>query len=99
MKDWLPSQIDFVSAHLQIDMSADDLGRLFMVNPAEIWQLSRAKKMARNWSMSLTGLHTPGGGTLLSSLGIRGATQADAYEPWEFWAFQNAHRPVGWISK
>lgn len=97
MKEWTGAQEDFICDHLGTDMSGLELGRLFMVNPAEIHQLYRARRGHLPAGGTVTAFHSPGGGRLWSGAGIRGATQADAYQPMDHEEFQRLYRPPGWV--
>ncbi len=44
MKDWTDTQRVFIRAHLNIDMTAAELARLFHVTDTDIWQLARARR-------------------------------------------------------
>jgi len=98
MKDWTDTQRVFIRAHLNIDMTATELARLFNVTDTDIWQLARA----RRWhypgygKSQPMGFHSPGGGRLLAMAGIKVATLADEYQPMGHDEFQRLYRPPGW---
>ena len=96
MKDWTFDQEAFICAHLGQDMTGLELGRLFMVNPAEIHQLFRARRGPLPGGHQPGALHTPGGGRIWQDAGIRGATIADAYQPMEMEEFQRLYRGQDW---
>lgn len=98
MKDWTETQRAFIRAHLNIDMTAGEIARLFMVADADIYQAVRlaARFPGYNHSSPL-GFHSPGGGCLLARLGVKGATIADEYQPMEHDEFQRLYRPEGWV--
>lgn len=91
MKDWTTGQRAFICAHLGVDMTGLELGRLFMVNPAEIHQVFNNRRGRRydGGGATPTAFHSPGGGRLAPA--VRGATAADAYMvkpsdmPWAQW--------------
>jgi len=97
MKSWNGTQRQFIYDHLGTDMTGDELGQLFMVNPAEIYLAFRARHKRLPGVGHLTALHTPGGGNLLKRLGRRGATLADEYQPMDHDEFQRMYRPPGYV--
>lgn len=98
MKDWNGTQRQFILDHLGADMTGEELGRLFMVNPAEIYQVYRAKMKRLPRNLKPTAFHSPGGGRLLAmSYGVKGATRADIYDPMPHDEFQHLYRPAGWV--
>lgn len=74
-KEWLPSQVEFICQHLDIDMSAQQLGALFAAAPQEICRVA----------LVATG-RTPGwyrldGRFFQIAAKVRKATWHDGYEP------------------
>jgi hypothetical protein len=90
---WNEKQRSFILHHLNVDMTAKELARIFRVAPQEVWQLWRAsrKSVATGvFPLVPTAFHSPGGGMLLKYWGIRGATRADEYAPVSLAEFQEA---------
>ncbi len=97
MKDFSPTQINFICDHLGVDMTGLELGRLFMVNPAEIHQVYRAHRGHLPAGAQPSAFHSPGGGNLLARLGIRGATKNDPPPPtYSHDEFQRLFRGPDW---
>lgn len=97
MKDWTDTQRAFIRAHLNIDMTASEIARLFMVAEADVYQAQRSVRAWPGYNHSSPlGLHTPGGGTAFSAY-VRGATLADEYQPMEHDEFQRLYRPPGYV--
>lgn len=97
MKDWNDTQHRFIRDHLNIDMTAGEIARLFMVADADIYQAVRLARRCPGYNHSSPlGFHSPGVGTLLARLGVTGTARADIYTPMDHDAFQREYRPPGW---
>lgn len=96
MMAWTEIQFSYIADHLGVDMTASELARVFMVAPQEIHRAFYECHRHRAAGKTPSALHTPGGGSMLSGKGVRGATAMDVYTPMDFWDFQEKFRPRGW---
>lgn len=74
-----PENLEFIKAHLGIDMTALEIARHFGVNPAEIHVAADKMELGEGRYHRPTAVHSPSPFRVAKN--VRKATLLDAYEP------------------